>query len=148
MAEPTWTPKMVEARVEEAADTLRRLPEERMRTARSAWPPVIRDFWEMYGVEPARLRLGPPSAAAIDRMDQALEWLRWLEADDARIVWLRACDVRWKAICWRLGADRPSLWRRWVAALALIAARLNRGPSTPVRRGTRHAAQQQPPLTG
>ena len=148
MVDSAWTPKLVEARIEEAADTLRRLPEERMRTARSAWPPIIRDFWEMYGTEPARLRLGPPSAAAIDRMDQALEWLRWLEADDARIVWLRACDVRWKAICWRLGADRPSLWRRWVAALALIAARLNRGPSTSVRRGARHAAQQQPPLTG
>ena len=145
MAEPTWTPKLIEARVEEAADTLRRLPEERARTARSAWPPIIRDFWEMYGAEPARLRLGPPSAAAIDRMDQTLEWLRWLEADDARIVWLRACDVRWKVICWRVGMGRDKAWRCWVAALILIASRLNRSKtlaSAPNRRAQirQHAA--------
>ena len=139
MAETRWTAKLVEARVEEAADTLRRLPEERARTARSTWPPIIRDFWDMYGAEPARLRLGPPPAAAIDRMDQTLEWLRWLEPDDARIVWLRACGVRWKAICWRLGSDRQSLWRRWVAALTLIAGRLNRGPSATSGRGSRNA---------
>lgn len=147
MADP-WTPKLVEARIEEAADTLRRLPEERVRTTRSTWPPIIRDFWEMYGVEPARLRLGPPSAAAIDRMDQTLEWLRWLEADDARIVWLRACDVRWKVICWRMGCDRPTLWRRWVAALVLIAGRLNRVPSPHPRRTGRSASRPQAPMTG
>ncbi len=133
MADP-WTPKLVEARIEEAADTLRRLPEERGRTARSSWPPIIREFHDAYGVEPARLRLGPPPAAAIDRMDQTLEWLRWLEADDARIVWLRACDVRWKVICWRLGADRKTLWRRWVVALTLIVGRLNRGGTPQSRR--------------
>ena len=133
MAEVHWTPKLVEERFEEAALTLRRLPEVRVQSTRSAWPPIIRDFWDGYGADPARLHLGPPSAAAIDRMDQALEWLRWLETDDARIVWLRACDMRWKAICWRFGADRKTLWRRWVAALTLIAGRLNRPIIAPGR---------------
>lgn len=125
MAEKTpWTPKMVEERLEEAADTLKRLPNDRVCRTRSAWPPVIHDFWEMYGQEPARLRPGPPTAAAIDRMDQCFDWLRWLEADDARLVWLRACGVRWKAISWRLGVCRNTAWRRWVAALVAITARL------------------------
>lgn len=125
MAETIWTPKLVEARIEEAADTLRRLPEQRLQTCRSTWPPIIRDFWEVYGAEPARLRLGPPPAAAIDRMDAALEWLRWLEQDDARIVWLRACGVRWKVIAWRMGVCRNKAWRTWVAALMAIATVLN-----------------------
>lgn len=141
MDEPHWTPKLVEARMEEAADTLRRLPEDRLRSARSSWPPIIREFHDAYGAEPARLRLGPPSAAAIDRMDQSLEWLRWLEADDARIVWLRACGVRWKAICWKVGMCRTKVWRHWVAALTVISGRLEREPDrTPANRPQRAMA--------
>lgn len=139
MAETPWTPSRVEERLEEAADTLKRLPEERARLTRSAWPPVIHNVWEMYGQEPARLRLGPPSAAAIDRMDQCFEWLRWLGADDARLVWLRACGVRWKTICWRMGVCRNTAWRRWVAALVAITARLEErrfSPKTPASGGT------------
>ena len=125
MADKRLTPKQIEERLEEAADTLRRLPEERVRTARSGWPPIIREFHDAYGCEPARLHLGPPAAAAIDRMDQTLEWLRWLEADDARIVWLRACGIRWKPICHRFGVSRDTAWRHWMAALVTIAGKLN-----------------------
>lgn len=125
MAEPRWTASLVEERLEEAADTLRRLPEERVRGYFSTWPPAIRDYWEAFGREDVRLRRGPPAAAAIDRMDEALGWLAWLEPDDARLVWLRACGVHWKPITWRLGVGRTTAWRNWVAALIAIAARLS-----------------------
>ena len=135
MSDKRWTPKRIEERLEEAADTLRRLPEERVRTARSGWPPIIREFHDAYGCEPARLRLGPPPAAAIDRMDQTLEWLRRLELDDARIVWLRACGVRWKPICHRFGISRDTAWRHWMAALVTIADQINGSrSSSPMRR--------------
>ena len=143
MADKRWTPQLVEARIEEAADTLRRLPEERVQTARSSWPPIIREFHDAYGAEPARLRLGPPPAAAIDRMDQTLEWLRWLEPGDVKLVWARAEGLPWKAICWQYRADRKTLWRHWVAALTLIARCLNRdAPASSGRKGHSGTALQ------
>ena len=36
------------------------------------------------------MRLPPPSAAAISRMEATLPWLRWLEIEDAKLVWMRA----------------------------------------------------------
>lgn len=128
MAEQDWTPKMVEERLEEAAATLRRLPAVKVQGYVSSWPQVVREFYEAYGAEPARVRLGPPSPGAIDRMDETLSWLQWLERDDSRLVWARACGLPWKLLTWRFGVSRTTAWRRWAAALVAIAARLN-GPS-------------------
>lgn len=119
-----WTPKMVEARFEEAADTLRRLPTQRIQQYRSTWPAVIRDAAEAYGWANIRIRLGPPAADAIDRMDECLEWFTWLDGDDARLVWLRAVGVPWKLICGRIGVSRTTAWQRWVTALMVVATRL------------------------
>jgi hypothetical protein len=60
-------------------------------------------------------------------MDEALRWLRWLELDETRLVWLRAEGVRWKLICARFGIGRTTAWYRWSGALTKIAARLNSG---------------------
>ena len=120
-----WTPKMVEERMEEAADTLRRLPETKVRGFFSTWPAIVRDYWEAYGWHEIRYRPAPPAPAAIDRMDAAMVWLGWLPADDARLVWARACGLPWKAITWKLGVSRTTAWRYWAAALITIAARLN-----------------------
>lgn len=120
-----WTPRMVEARLEEAADTLRRLPAVKVQGYFSTWPPIIRDFWEAFGRHAAEVRLGPAMPAAIDRMDETLLWLRWLEPDEVRLVWLRAEGVRWKLICARFGIGRTTAWYRWSGALAKIATRLN-----------------------
>ena len=134
-----WTASQVEERIEEAADTLRRLPEKRVQTARSSWPKFIQDCHDACGTEPTPLRRGPPAAAAIDRMDETLAWLAWVEVDQARILWSRATGVRWKAICWRMGTGRDKAWRTWVAALVAIAERLNGGRSAPAMRRSRAA---------
>jgi hypothetical protein len=119
------TPVEVEARFEEAAATLRRLPESRVSGYFNTWPPIVRSIYETYGWEPARMPRIAPSPAAISRMEETFTWLTWLEPDDARIVWLRAEGVRWKPICWRVGLSRAAAWRRWVSALATIAKRLS-----------------------
>lgn len=116
---------LVAERLEEAAETLRRLPAAKVQGYFSAWPPVVRDFWEAFGWETAQVRLGPPTPGAIDRMDEALAWLRWLEPDTARILWLRACGVRWKLITWRMGIGRTKAWQIWIGGLATIAVRLD-----------------------
>jgi hypothetical protein len=105
----------------------------------SNWPSVIRDFWEAFGWHQVRVRLGPPSAAAIDRMDEALVWLGWLEPDDARVVWMRASGKRWKNICWKVGLQRSAAHQHWLYALALIAWRLNGGRAPRVASHAREA---------
>ena len=70
MDETHWTPKLVEARFEEAADTIRRLPSVRVQGYFNTWPPVIQNFWEAFGRTEVRVRPAPPAPAAIDRMDE------------------------------------------------------------------------------
>ncbi len=120
-----WTASQVEERIEEAADTLRRLPEKRVQTARSSWPKFIQDCHDACGTEPTPLRRGPPAAAAIDRMDETLEWLRWLPPEDAKLVWARAEGMPWKAISWRFGFSERTAQRRWEYASNQISWRLN-----------------------
>ena len=119
-----WNPRIVEEWFEEAADTLRRLPEHRLKNTRSSWPEVIREFHEAYGYDTVRLRI-PPTSAAIDRMDRVMTWLKWLEPDEVRLVWLRANNVRWKSISYAFGVNRSTAWRYWVCALVKVASRLN-----------------------
>lgn len=120
-----WTPKLVAVSLEEAADTLRRLPDPRLQGYWSSWPVIVRDFWEAYGWNDVRVRPSPPSPAAIDRMDEVLPWLQWLEPDDARLVWQRANGRPWKLIAYEFGVNRTTAWRRWTFAVILIATKLN-----------------------
>ena len=66
-----------------------------------------------------------PSARDIQRMEDCIGWLIWLDPEDARIVWLRAEGVRWRQVCIRAGVVRSTAWRRWAASLLTIAKHLN-----------------------
>ena len=124
MVELKLSPSEVEDRITEAADVLGRLPDTRVQGYVCTWPPMVREYWEAYGVAEVKLRRPPPSAAAITRMDQALEWLRWLDPIDAQIVWHRANGDRWKAICGKVGLTRSAAHQHWMYALCVIAWRL------------------------
>lgn len=52
------------------------------------------------------------SAACISRMDEALDWLRRLKAEHAKLVWARTEGTPWKLICWRFGIARATAHRR------------------------------------
>ena len=121
----TLTPREIEDRFEEAAFTLRRLPERnRPRGYGSSWPPVVHDAMQAYGyTAEAPMRI-VPSAAAITRMEECFDWLLILDPEDARIVWLRAEGVRWRQVCYRAGVVRTTAWRRWAASLLTIAKHL------------------------
>jgi hypothetical protein len=120
-----WTRDMVEDRIAEAADVLKQLPPVRVRGYFSTWPEIQRRFADLVGAEPVPMRRPPPSPAAISRMEEAITWNRFLERDDAHLMWARAEGVRWKEICHRFGISRPTAHRRWEYALSLIAWRLN-----------------------
>jgi Domain of unknown function (DUF6362) len=70
-------------------------------------------------------RLPAAAPEAIDRMDEALERLCWLEPDERRLVWLRADGMPWKWITRRLGIGRTTAGQRWTLGLLRIATRLN-----------------------
>ncbi len=121
------TPREIEDRLEEAAYTLRNLPEkDRPRGYGSSWPPVVHDAKHAYGYTPERPMRVIPSAAAISRMEECFDWLLMLNPEDARIVWLRAEGARWRQVCIRAGVVRSTAWRRWVAALLTISKKLEK----------------------
>jgi hypothetical protein len=95
------------------------------------------EFADRVGQEPEPMRLPPPSPAAISRMEEALLWLRWLEAEDAKLVWARTNRTPWKAVCWQFGFARATAHRRWLYGLSVIAWRLN-GRRVPGKRSKRY----------
>lgn len=128
-----WTRDMVEERIIEAADVLKQLPPVRVCGYFSTWPEIQRRFADMVGAEPVPMRRPPPSPAAISRMEEAITWNRFLERDEAHLMWARAEGVRWKEICHRFGVSRATAHRRWEYALSLIVWRLNGRQAKPKR---------------
>jgi hypothetical protein len=113
-----WDQEAVARRLEEAVDVLARLPNEQVRGLHDLWPKLIG--------EPCRHACQAAAAPeAIDRMDEALAWLSWLDPEERRLVWSRAEGMPWKRITRRLGVSRTTAWQRWTIALLKIATRLN-----------------------
>jgi RimJ/RimL family protein N-acetyltransferase len=104
---------------------IRRLPAIRVPGYFNTWPTMVVEFADRVGREPEQMRLPPPSPSAITRMEQTMEWLRWLEGQDAKLVWARVDRTPWKGICARFGISRATANRRYQYAVSLIAWRLN-----------------------
>jgi Domain of unknown function (DUF6362) len=121
LAGPRWTPTLVAERLAEAADVLDRLPEPKARGFYSLLPLLP----DQSAGDSARATRAAPPPEAIDRMDEALGWLMWLEPEERRLVWLRAEGMPWKWITRRLGMGRTTAWQHWTAALLQLAVRLN-----------------------
>lgn len=123
-----FTPRIIEDRMEEAALTLRRLPNPPGSGPKGygqSWPEYVHEAKHAYGYHETRMRV-IPSAAEIQRMDECIDWLRFVRPEDARIVWLRAENCRWRQVCIQAGVVRQTAWRRWVAALQTICNHLNK----------------------
>jgi len=123
-----WTASLVQERLEEAADVLKRLPPVKVGRYFSVWPTIIPEFSDLVGREPEPIRFCP-SPAAISRMEETVGWV--LELDDhldTKILWMRAFGERWKKVCAEVGLARPTAALRWTYALAVIAWRLNGKP--------------------
>ena len=118
MSGQRWDQEAVARRLEEAADVLARLPEHQVRGFNGLWPRIV-------GAPCASARPAAAAPKAIDRMDEALRWLMWLEPEERRLVWLRAEGMPWKRIIRRLGIGRTTAWQRWTIALLKVTTRLN-----------------------
>ncbi len=122
-----YTVREVEDRFEEAARTLRRLPDPPGSGPKGygrSWPEYVQEAKHAYGWHEATMKI-VPSAADIARMEECLEWLGLVDPVDAKIIWLRAEGYRWRHVCIQVGLVRQTAWRRWAAALQTVTNRLN-----------------------
>jgi len=119
-----WTPSLVEERLSEAADVLKRMPKVTVPGYFCAWPHIIHEFEDLVGQEPSR-KWNPPTAKEISRMEETLSWTIGLDPVDAKIVWLRAYRKSWKLILSKVGLCRSGANEHWLYALCVIAWRLN-----------------------
>ena len=121
---------MVKARLREAAATLKRMHLERwdypsQRTA--WWPDVVRSALDSYPDEKTKTTRAAPDGAAIDRMEEVLRWLLWMEDDDHRkLVWARAERITWRQLETNDGRSRETLRKLYDKALAVIVGKLAR----------------------
>lgn len=122
-----WTLDEVKDRIREAVNTLARLPMDGLRPAgyRSFWPDVVHDKNEAYGWEAATINSSPVSAREITRMDEVLEWMRWLDKDRAAVVWMHAEGRDRMDIQLKVGAAKTKVWSLWKSGLGVIVGRLN-----------------------
>lgn len=127
-----WTTAQVQDRLELAASVMRQMPGVMPQGFFNAWPEYFHSFADKVGQEP-QMRRPRPSPRQITEAEEAMLWLRWLEKDDARLVWLRANGTPWKPICWQLGVSRATANRRFQYGIAVIVWRLN-GKSVPRKR--------------
>lgn len=100
-----WTTAQVQGRLEHAADVFAQLPAVKPKGYFNPGPSIstaLPTMWARSRKCAGRAR--PPRQ--ITEAEEAMLWLRWLEKDDARLVWLRANRTPWKPICWELGISR------------------------------------------
>lgn len=130
IAEAVW---LVMERLQEAGDTLKRLPKDKLdgalRAKEGSWPGYVRD-WCAYGAENAREVRIPPSAEAIDRMMEVFDWIVWLAKRvphgpvQAKVVWLSfGMGMTTQRLTRRLHCDRTTVNRKKKAGTEAIAGR-------------------------
>lgn len=123
-------------RLEEAGATLLALPGTGWSTRlRGSSIEIVRTALEAYGWEASRIRPAVPSAAKIDRMDEAMAWIPLIPLD--RYVLRRVVGARslvhpitdrhlytWRRLGVALGADHKAVQRWHAQGIALIVAAL------------------------
>lgn len=122
-----WSSAAVIERLAEAARVLRAMPGVPGPSSRVAMQvDVVRSFWEAYGMERARTVAAMPSGAAIDRADEALQWLPLLGlVEDRLLVWARAHGVKWRHLERRFALTERGLRKRHRRAIMTIVLALN-----------------------
>ena len=79
-----WSESEIEARIEEAVETLKRIPVPDIQRSVTRWPDFIHDSHEAYGYTTFRAPRSPAAPDAISRLDETLDWLRWSRSTSDR----------------------------------------------------------------
>ena len=120
-----WCTDTVAARLEEAANTGRRLPPVRVQGYYTVWPVFVRQEWETLAADEKVYRPFPPSPKDIDRMHEVMRWVQWLEVEQRHLVWMRAKRYGWREIGIRFACCTKTAQRHWQKSLQTLADHLN-----------------------
>ena len=120
-----WCTDTVAARLEEAANTGRRLPPVRVQGYYTVWPVFVRQEWETLAADEKVYRPFPPSPKDIDRMLEVMRWVQWLEVEQRHLVWMRAKRYGWREIGIRFACCTKTAQRHWQKALQTLAEQNN-----------------------
>lgn len=120
-----WGTDTVAARLEEAANTGRRLPPVRVQGYYTVWPAFVRQEWETLAADEKVYRPFPPSPKDIDRMLEVMRWVQWLEVEQRHLVWMRAKRYGWREIGIRFACCTKTAQRHWQKSLQTLADHLN-----------------------
>ena len=120
-----WCTDTVAARLEEAANTGRRLPPVRVQGYYTVWPVFVRQEWETLAADEKVYRPFPPSPKDIERMLEVMRWVQWLEVEQRHLVWMRAKRYGWREIGIRFACCTKTAQRHWQKAMQTLADHLN-----------------------
>ena len=126
-----WTPELVRARLAEAMQVLRKLPDDagsRPSTQLVRWPEVIHDLAEAYGYGEARARLRP-TPAEIGRLDETLPWLFLIADGQQRLAVIGvAMGLNLRVIGRTFGCSHETVRQRERAGIAALVRALSPPP--------------------
>ena len=120
-----WCTDTVAARLEEAANTGRRMNPKKKQGYYTVWPVFVRQEWETLAADEKVYRPFPPSPKDIDRMLEVMRWVQWLEVEQRHLVWMRAKRYGWREIGIRFACCTKTAQRHWQKAMQTLADHLN-----------------------
>lgn len=124
--EPFWTDEMVFAYLEKAAEICKKLPGSKPQGYFSVWPSVLRDLMEIIqGDIPPNANRTYATPREVSFFEYVEKWTRWCDADEARVIWRRACRKPWKVIEYELKISETTGRRRLNYGVMKIVAKLN-----------------------
>jgi hypothetical protein len=122
-----WTTDDVANWLIEAARTAHRLPPVRVQGHFNVWPTIVRTEYERMASDDAAVYRFPPTPAEVERMLVVMQWVRCLEVEQRKLVWMRAERWRWYDIGKRFGVAPRTAQRHWEVAIQVITDHISRG---------------------
>lgn len=119
----------IKAALREACRILERTPfpkGSRPAQLRAGWPDVVREAADAYGYTATRNRPALPSPHELDRMDEALRWLLWVDGTERTVLFARACGVTWRDLQQKLDISHVTLAKIHDRGIVRIAEHLEK----------------------
>ena len=111
----------------QASRTAHKLPPVRVQGHFNVWPTIVRTEYERMASDDAPVYRFPPTPAEVERMLVVMQWVRCLEVEQRKLVWMRAERWRWYDIGKRFGVAPRTAQRHWEVAIQVITDHISRG---------------------
>jgi hypothetical protein len=111
-------------RFEEMVDVLNRMPSVVRKQKMIHWPDYPNDPNQAYGYNDYTISRPKPSGEQIDRCDQALLWLLYLDKPQKELIWARASKFSWRKIAMYLGCNKDTAKLKWTVILMELIEKL------------------------